>query len=96
MGNGHTRDGSHCQDSHIPRGGGVPKSRPMVGASKGLTTSLGKLLSDLIEPVSRMNNDSREAQSTEEVMRMIEEVNFKRVEDGVKEIALGSMDMVAL
>ena len=37
---------------------GVPKSRPIVGASKGLTTPLGELLSDLIEPVSRMNEES--------------------------------------
>ena len=54
---------------------GVPKSRPIVGASKGHTTPLGELLSDLIEPVSRMNQDSQEAMSTEEVLRKITDTN---------------------
>ena len=75
---------------------GVPKSRPIVGASKGLTTPLGELLSDLIEPLSRMNEDSDEAQSTEEVMRKIEEANKILAEKGVNDISLGSMDVVAL
>ena len=33
---------------------GVPKSRPVVGAAKGLTTALGDLLSDILEPLAAM------------------------------------------
>ena len=75
---------------------GIPKSRPIVGASKGLTTPLGELLSDLIEPVSRMNQDSQEAMSTEEVLRKITDTNKSLREERVESIALGSMDVVAL
>ena len=43
-----------------------------------------------------MNEESDEAQSTEEVMRKIEEANKILAEKGLKEISLGSMDVVAL
>ena len=67
-----------------------------MGASKGLTTPLGEMLSDIIEPTSRMNETSDEAQSTEEVLRKIAEAN-KELEGGyVRDLALGSMDVVAL
>ena len=83
--------------THKPPGdNGVPKSRPIVGASKGLTTPLGELLSDLIEPISRMDGESQEAQSTEEVLRMISEANTRLKKEGVSDLALGSMDVVAL
>ena len=39
---------------------------------------------------------SREAQSTEEVLRAIEEANHKLKEENIKEIAIGSMDVKAL
>ena len=32
---------------------GLPKSRPIVGTARGLTTPLGETLSDLIEPVAK-------------------------------------------
>ena len=32
---------------------GTPKSRPIVGAARGLTTPLGEQLSDLLEPVAK-------------------------------------------
>ena len=56
-----------------PDGQGLPKSRPIVGAARGLTTPLGETLSDLIEPVAKARSKQWEAQSTEEVLRMIEE-----------------------
>ena len=76
--------------------GGVPKSCSLEGAIKGLTTPLSEMLSDLIEPISRMDHDSNEAQSTEEVLRMIAEANQKLSVDNVRDVALGSMDVVAL
>ena len=45
---------------------GTPKSRPIVAASEGLTTALGEILSDLIEPIARTKDASTEAQSTTE------------------------------
>ena len=60
--------------THKPVGPeGVPKSRPIVGASKGLTTALGELVSDILEPVARVEPDPKEAQSTEELMSAIKE-----------------------
>ena len=43
-----------------------------------------------------MNEESDEAQSTEEVMRKIEEANKILAEKGVKDISLGSMGVVVL
>ena len=58
--------------THKPLGpNGVPKSRPIVGASKGLTTALGELVSDLLEPLAKGAEDQKKAQSTEELMRVI-------------------------
>ena len=67
-----------------------------MGASKGLTTPIGELISDLIVPITKRKGTSRESQSTEEVMRAIEEVNAKLRDSGAQDIALGSMDIKAL
>ena len=48
-----------------------------MGASKGLTTGLGELLSDIQEPLTKANKDPKEAQSTEELMRSIKEANMR-------------------
>ena len=40
---------------------GVPKSRPVVGAARGLTTALGELLSDMMESMTRTVDDSIDA-----------------------------------
>ena len=61
-----------------------------------MTTPLEELLSDLTEPISRMVVESHEAQSTEEVLRMISEANLRLKQEGVSDMALGSMDVVAL
>ena len=55
----------------------VPKSRPIVGATKGLTIALGEMISDLIELIARVCPEQSEAQSTEDLMREIEETNVK-------------------
>ena len=44
---------------------GVPKYWPIVGASRGLTTALGEILSDILEVMARIQEESTEAQSTE-------------------------------
>ena len=75
---------------------GLPKSRPIVGASRGLTTPLGETLSDLIEPVAKARTKQWEAQATEEVLRKIQETNTKLEEGRIKDIVVGSLDVEAL
>ena len=75
---------------------GTPKSRPIVGASKGLTTSLGELLSDILDPVAKTVEDPREAQSTEELMRSIQETNVTLEQQKVEDCLVASMDVEAL
>ena len=83
--------------THKPTGdNGVPKSRPIVGATKGLTTALGEMISDIIEPIARMNPDQCEAQSTEELMREIEDSNVKMKSRKMEETVVASMDVSAL
>ena len=50
----------------------------------------------MVEPVSRMDGGSREARSTEEVLRMIGEANKVLERQDTKEIAQGLMDVVGL
>ena len=52
-------------------GNGVPKSRPIVGATKGLTTALGEMLSDIFEPMTKVEEEGVKAQSTVELLRNI-------------------------
>ena len=79
-----------------PNKEGLPKSRPIVGASRGLTTPLGEILSDLLEPVARARVKTWEAQSTEEVLRKISEANSRLEREGIKEVMVGSLDVEAL
>ena len=58
-----------------PNPDGSPKTRPVVGASSGLGTGLGELLSDLVKPVSLARESQSECQSTEEVMARITTAN---------------------
>ena len=44
---------------------------------KGLTIALGEMISDLIELIARVFPEQSEAQSTEDLMREIEETNVK-------------------
>ena len=67
-----------------------------MGASKGLTTPLGEVLSDLIVPITLIKTETREAQSTEEVLRSIEDAKIKLKGGKVEGMAIGSMDVKAL
>ena len=62
-----------------------------MGASKGLTTPLGEMLSDLIVPITMMKTESRK-----EVLRSIEDANIKLKEGKVESMAIGSMDVKTL
>ena len=83
--------------THKPVGdNGVPESRPIVGAIQGLTTALGEMISDLIELITRMCPEQSEAQSTEELMRDIQNINSNNKNKSGKEIVVASMDVSAL
>ena len=75
---------------------GIPKSWPIVGASKGLTTGLGEMISDMLEPVASSVEDPREAQSTKELMRSIMEANRGLAEESITHCLVDSMDVEAL
>ena len=83
--------------THKPVGDNeVHKSRSTVGATKGLTTALGEMISDLIELITRMCPEQSEAQSMEELMREIQDTNSKIKDMSGKEIVVASMDVSAL
>ena len=68
----------------------------MVGASKGITTAIGDLLSDIIESLAKLKPESMEAQSTEELLRGIEEAKKGLGEVVAHEVVLASIDVMAL
>ena len=72
---------------------GVPKARPIVGASKGLTTALRELIDDILEPVAKTEPDPREAQSMEELVRSVFEANSNMEQKAVKQCLVGSMNV---
>ena len=66
--------------THEPVGkNGVPKSRPIIRAKKGLTTALDEMISDLVETIARLCLDPTEAQNIEKVMRIIEETSQRLI-----------------
>ena len=79
-----------------PNPDGTPKTRPVVGASSGLGTGLGELLSDLVRPVSQARGSQSECQSTEEMVSRIEEANQRLQDEQVQDLMVGSLDVVAL
>ena len=79
-----------------PRPNGLPKSRPVVGAAKGITTAIGDLISDLIEPIAKVEQETTEAQSTEELLRGIQEANERLKGVAEPDVVLASMDVTAL
>ena len=63
-------------NTHKPVGdNGVPKSRPIVGVSNGLTMEIKKLLSDILEPLARIHENSTEEHSTEELFSKVRGAN---------------------
>ena len=61
-----------------------------------MTTPLGKLLTDLIEPITRIRGTSKVAQSTVAILRAIPETNEKLTKDGIRDCVVWSMDVWAL
>ena len=54
------------------------------------------MLSDIIEPITKLSPVCKEAQSTEEIMREIEDCNTRLLLNPSRNIMVGSMDVVAL
>ena len=54
---------------------GVPPTRPVVSASKGINVALSNILSDVLEPVARGIEDSGEVTSTEHLLNEINSLN---------------------
>ena len=75
---------------------GTQKTRPIVSSTRGIGTSLGELLSDLISPLSRTREDQRECQSTEEMVVHIQSANKKLDEKKIEAAMFGSMDVEVL
>ena len=50
-----------------------------------MTTALGELVSDILEPVAKAEEDPREAQSTKELIRSIKDANLWLIEKDVKQ-----------
>ena len=69
-----------------------------MGAFPSYNIPLGEILLEKIEPVNMSNDLSREAQSTEELLRNIVEANKRLRSQGVKadNMVVGSMDIIAL
>ena len=83
--------------THKPLGeNGIPKTRPVVGAVTGLTTTIGDILADILEPLARVETEKTEAQSTEELLRAIQEANTTIGDVPEESVVLDSMDVVAL
>ena len=83
--------------THKPVGAnGVPKSRPVVGAAQGLTTAIGDLIADILEPLAKVEPEATEAQSTEELMRSIQDTNTALREVEEESVVLASMDVTSL
>ena len=54
---------------------GLHKTRPVVGANKGMNVPLSDILSDILEPVARGLNINDEVVSSENMMYHLEELN---------------------
>ena len=87
---------SMAKTHKAPNQDGSPKTRPVVGASSGMGTGLGEILSDLVRPVYMARKKQFECQSTEEMVHQIEEANQRMEREGVKDVMVGSLDVVSL
>ena len=56
---------------------GLPSTRPVVGACKGMNVPLSDLLSELLEPIASTLESSGEAISSEHMLNSIDELNRK-------------------
>ena len=61
---------------HKPLGAdGLPPTRPVVGASRGVNVALSNILSDVIEPVSKTINNPGDVISSEHLLSEINKLN---------------------
>ena len=58
----------------------------------------GEIISDILEPMARMEDKPAEAQSTEELLRNIKDTNTAAMQQGVggRHVVAGSMDVSTL
>ena len=78
---------------------GVPKGRPVCGATITMNQRMSDLLSDILAGVASSNASSTcEASSTEDFLSKIEEFNegIRRGEISSEDLNLGSLDVSAL
>ena len=57
--------------------GGIPRTRPVVSGNMGANVHLNNLISDLIEPIAGILEETTEVISTEESLRIIDDTNKK-------------------
>ena len=78
---------------------GLPKSRPVCGASQTLNTEMSEWVSDILES-TLATMESSEVISTEDLMSHVDMLNEKWAKDKFKvergEIFIGSLDATAL
>ncbi len=61
---------------HKPLGAdGLPLTRPVVGASRGINVALSNILSDIIEPVSKTIPTSGDVISSEHMLSEVNKLN---------------------
>ena len=69
---------------HKPVGAdGLPATRPVVSAAGGMNVALSNILSDILEPTSRVIQDSPEVISTEQALNLVNNINTKWSEEDV-------------
>ena len=79
---------------------GLPKTRPVCGASTSLNQEMSEWVSDVLEAVLDSETENHEAISTEDMLPEIDRLNQKWIEEGKKvdpkDIFIGSLDAEAL
>ena len=74
---------------------GNPQTRPVVGASSGMTTRASEVLCDVIDAVGKSHPDQQECPSTEACCNKMEDSEVIIEERGVN-VIVGSIDAVGL
>ena len=75
---------------------GHPQSRPVVTAASGISSRVGDLISDFLEPLVGMDVPRLEDQSTEEVLAQLEQAETAIRDAGLTDTVVGSLDVRAL
>ena len=75
---------------------GHPQSRPVVAAASGLSSRVGDMVADILEPLVVAQTPRMEDQSTEEVLAQLEEAEQAIRDAGLDNTVVGSLDVRAL